>query len=91
MEVWVCVCVDKVDGSPGHGVEPMDMLNKLEMLITVLIMSEDPNSSEIPCVCLGGTHWHAGDTNRPGKQTDGSRGQADELRGQMGFEHVKQC
>jgi len=67
----VRACVDEADGSPGHGVlEPTDMLNELEMLVTMSIMSEDPNSGEIPRVRLGGTRWHAGDTNRPGNQTD---------------------
>ena len=64
-------------GNAGREVEPTDMPNKSEMLITVLIESEDPHSGETPRVYLGGMQMRADDTNGLGCRTDGSRSQAD--------------
>ena len=64
-------------GNAGREVEPTDMPNKSEMLITVLIESEDPHSGETPRVYLGGMRMRADDTNGPGCRPDGLRGQAD--------------
>ena len=55
-----------------HGVGPADVPNE----------SETPDGGNIPCVCLGATHWRADNVNGPGIQTDGSNGQADASRGQ---------
>ena len=57
---------DGAVGDAGHGVEPAEMSNVLETLITLSIKSEDLHSSGIPHVCLGGMSCHAGDANRPG-------------------------
>ena len=53
------------------------MPNKLEMLITVSIESEDPHSSETLRMYLGGMRMCADDANGLGCRTDGSRSQAD--------------
>ena len=53
------------------------MPNKLEMLITVSIESEDPHSSETLRMYLGGMRMRADDANGLGCRTDGSRSQAD--------------
>jgi len=74
------LCMASSDGD--RGVEPADNPNKSEELVTVSIKSESPNGGEILRVCLGGTHWHAGDANRPGCGTEMLRGQADGWRGQ---------
>jgi len=50
-------------------------------LVTVSIESEKPHSGGILRVRLAGVRWHTDDTNSPGRRTDLSHGQADELRG----------
>ena len=70
------------NGSSGREVEPADSWNESETLVTTSIELEDPDSSEIPCVCLGGTHWHVGDASGPGRRTDGLTSQTDAARGQ---------
>ena len=71
------------NGSSGREVEPADSWNKSETLVTTSIELEDPDSGEIPCVCLGSTHWHVGDASNPGCQTDWSSGHVDGSRGLM--------
>ena len=67
----------------GQEVKPADSWNELETLITTSIKSKDPDSGEIPCVCLGSTHWRVGDISSPGCQMDWSSGHADGSRGLM--------
>ena len=45
--------VDEADGDPGQGVEPTDVPDKSDTLVTVLIKPDATDSGEIPCVCLG--------------------------------------
>ena len=42
--------VDEADGGIGRGVEPAGMPNKSEILITMLIESEDPDGGDILCI-----------------------------------------
>ena len=42
---------------------------------------EDTDNGDIPCACLGGTSWHAGDAIGPGSQTDILSGRVDVSRG----------
>jgi len=68
------------DGDGDRGVDPADVPNESDTLITVLIVSESPDSGGIPCVHLGSTSWRAGDANGPGRGTDMSKGLADVSR-----------
>ena len=61
----------------------MDSWNESETLITTSIELEDLDSSEIPCICLGSTHWYVGDVSSPGCQIDWSSGHVDGSRGLM--------
>ena len=61
------------------------MLNELMEFIAMSIKSEDLDSGEILCVCLGGTHWHVGNTSGTGCQTYGLRCLTDGC-----LEHIKQ-
>jgi len=70
------------DGDGDQEVEPVDMQNKSDTLITVSIASENQDSGEILRVRLGGMRLRADDTGRPGHRTDVSGGQMDELKGQ---------
>ena len=56
-----CQQLGMADVDPGQGVEPMDVPNKLQMLVILLIKLKSMDSSEIPHVCLGGTRWHVCD------------------------------
>ncbi|KIM55151.1 hypothetical protein SCLCIDRAFT_30576 [Scleroderma citrinum Foug A] len=47
--------VDKADGSAGRRVEPADVPNEMDTLVTISIKMEDPDSGDIPRVYLGGT------------------------------------
>ena len=67
--------------SRSREVEPADMSNESETLVTLSIESEDPHSGETPRVYLGGMWMHADDTNGLGCRMDGSRSQADGLGG----------
>ena len=58
-----CEMKNSNGGDTGREVEPTDMPNKSEMLVTVSIESEDPHSGDTPCVYLGGTRMRADDTN----------------------------
>ena len=71
---------DGAVGDAGHGVEPAEMSNVLETLITLSIKSEDLRSSGILHIRLGDMSCHAGDANRPGNRTDRLEGQADGSR-----------
>jgi len=70
----------RTDSDPDRGVECADTLDELTQLLTMTIKSYVENGDMNPCICLGGTHWHTGDTNCPVNGTDGSHGQADELK-----------
>ena len=70
----------RTDGDPDHGVECADTLGELTQLLTMTIESYIKNGDTNPCICLGGTRWHTGDTNHPVNGTDGSHGQADESK-----------
>ena len=78
--------VDKAemaDAGTGFEVEPVNNPNELEMLITMLIQSEGPDSSDIPHICLRGMCWCVGDVSSPGCQTDESSGEVDMSQGLM--------
>ena len=77
-------CTDEADSSAGHGTEPAGSSNESEMLVTALILSEGPDGSNIPHVCLGGTQMQTDDMNSLGSQSDASNGQVDVLRMQTG-------
>lgn len=47
------------------------------------IEPEDLDSSEIPCICLGGTQMRMGNMNGPGNRADVLTGEMDESRGQV--------
>ena len=79
--VKCCQQLCMADSNPGHGVEPMDSPIESEVLEVVSIEPIVENGEADARVCLGGTRWRTDDTNSPGRETDGSRGQADVLRG----------
>jgi len=74
-------CVDEEDGDPGCRIEPVDVLNESDMLITMLIVLEEPGGGGIPRMHLGGTRLCAGDANGHGRGMNVSTGQTDVSRG----------
>ena len=82
------VSVDEADGEAGHGIEPVDIPNKPEMLITMSIELESPNSGEIPHVHLGSTSWHAYEADELEGQADEPTGEMDESRVQTDASNV---
>ena len=97
---WV-ICVSSEVGCSGgifeqagvdeaEALEPVDTPDKSDTLVIVLIEPDAKDGADIPCVYLGGTHWHAchikglgngADTLR--YQPDGSRGLTDGSGGLM--------
>ena len=71
------------NGPSGREIEPVDVLNKSETLVIMLIMLEEPDCGDIPSMYLGGMCWHAGDANRPGNRADALYCEAEVLRGQV--------
>ena len=61
-----CQKLGRVDSDPGQEVEPVDVPNKSDTLVTLSIKLESMGSSGIPCMYLGGTHWQTDDANSPG-------------------------
>ena len=72
----------------GQGVEPADVPNETDMLVTLSIELEDLSSSGIPHVYLGGTHWHACHTKGLGDRVDGSSCETDGARCQTDASRV---
>ena len=82
-------CVDEADSNPGWDVKPADtpiepaeMPDEPDTLIIVSIESEAPDSSGIPCVCLGGMRMRTGNVDGLGCQVNWSNSHADVLKGQ---------
>ena len=73
-----CQQLASVDGDAGRKVEPTDTTNVSEAPITMSVDLENSDSSDIPCMYLGSTNWHAGNANRLGNRADGLSRQMDE-------------
>ena len=64
-------------GNASREVEPTDVPNKSDMLVIMLIESEDLGSGDTPCVYLGGMQMWTGDANGLGNRADALNGQVD--------------
>jgi len=73
--------VDNMDGNLGRKLKRIDAQNKLTQLLTTTVELYVNDADTNACMHLKCTSWRAGDTNGIGDQMDGSKGQADVLRG----------
>jgi len=88
MPTECCQQLCMAHGDPGRGVEPADVSNKMETLIIVSIVSEEPGGGGIPRVHLRGASWRTGDANGVGNRTEGSTGQANVSRARADASNV---
>ena len=64
-----CQQLGMADVDPGCGAEPAEMPNEPEMLITMSIQSEGPDSGDISCMYLGGSSIEATQGEYQGQTT----------------------